>query len=212
MAARRFVLLDRDGTLNVECHYLADPEQVELLPGVPEGLRVLRGLGLGLIVGTNQSGIGRGYFDEERLLRVHERLRSLLRAEGVELDAIYVCPHHPEAGCPCRKPRTGLIERAAGDFKFDPGDCFVIGDKPCDIEMGDRAGAVALLVRTGYGTACEQDVNRVARSGDDRRHFVVDDLVEAAAVIRRQLTQGEPRRRGQYESSEIGKESHEHAG
>jgi D-glycero-D-manno-heptose 1,7-bisphosphate phosphatase len=93
MSQRRFAVLDRDGTIIVERHYLSDASQVELIPGVAGGLRHLREMGLGLIVITNQSGIGRGFFDQARLDLIHQRLRELLQAEGVNLDDIYSCPH-----------------------------------------------------------------------------------------------------------------------
>lgn len=170
---RRFVLLDRDGTINVEREYLADPAQVELLPGAARGLRAWRELGFGLIVVTNQSGIGRGYFDTDRLNAVHDRLLQLLLQEDVTLDAIYVCPHAPENGCDCRKPRPGLVERAARDFKFLPSECVVIGDKASDIELGRAIGATTVLVRTGYGAEME-------RLATVRPHHIADNLGDAA--------------------------------
>ncbi|MGB9105690.1 MAG: HAD-IIIA family hydrolase, partial [Terriglobales bacterium] len=126
---RRYVLLDRDGTLNVEKNYLSDPAGVELMPGVGQALAALQKIGLGLVVITNQSGVGRGYLDVAQLDRIHARLRELLSAEGVVLDGIYYCPHTPQEGCACRKPSTGLIENAAADLGFDPQRCFVVGDK-----------------------------------------------------------------------------------
>jgi D-glycero-D-manno-heptose 1,7-bisphosphate phosphatase len=185
MNRRRFVLLDRDGTINVERHYLSRPAQVELLPGALEGLRSLRRLGLGLAVVTNQSGVGRGYFDESALDAVHERLRDLLQAGGVELDGVYSCPHLPADGCGCRKPQPGLARLAAADLGFDPSEAFVIGDKPCDVELGRRLGAATLLVRTGYG-------NRYP-VGAVRPDHVADDLADAARTIEA-LLEGERRR------------------
>jgi histidinol-phosphate phosphatase family protein len=173
---RRFVALDRDGTLIVERHYLADPAGVQLVAGAGASLRHLSGLGCGLVVVTNQSGIGRGFFSPRQVELVHRRLRGLLEAEGVQLDGIYVCPHAPADGCACRKPGVALMERAASELGFDPREAFVVGDKECDIEMGKRVGATTLLVRTGYG----EQVERGARVAPD---FVVDGLVEAAGVI-----------------------------
>lgn len=126
---RRFVLLDRDGTLIVDRHYLADPQGVELLPGVGAGLRQMRELGLGLVVITNQSGVGRGYFTLEQVEQVHQRLGQLLAVEQVQLDGIYSCPHTPADGCSCRKPATGLVEKAASELDFEPQSCFVVGDR-----------------------------------------------------------------------------------
>ena len=138
---RRFAMLDRDGTLIHERHYLSDPNDVELLPGAVEGLLSLRKMGLGLVVLTNQSGVGRGYFDVARLELVHARMNSLLAQEGVEVDGIYYCPHRPEDLCPCRKPRPGLVNRAASELRFQPGDGFMIGDKAIDVQLGRAVGA-----------------------------------------------------------------------
>lgn len=155
---RRFVLLDRDGTLIVDRHYLADPEGVELLPGVGAGLRQMRQLGLGLVVITNQSGVGRGYFALEQVEQVHQRLGQLLEAEQVPLDGIFLCPHAPEVGCGCRKPRTGLVEQAARELGFEPRHCFVVGDRPCDVELGRRIGATTFLVRGETGPPDEREM------------------------------------------------------
>jgi D-glycero-D-manno-heptose 1,7-bisphosphate phosphatase len=170
------VVLDRDGTLNVEVHYLSHPDQVALLPGVADGLLALRAAGCRLVVVTNQSGIARGYFDEARLEAIHARLRALLGDHGVALDAIYHCPHLPDEGCACRKPGPLLVERAAADLGFDPAAMFVVGDKPCDIDLGRGFGATTVLVRTGYGAVHEA-------AGDAEADFVVDDLPGAARVI-----------------------------
>jgi D-glycero-D-manno-heptose 1,7-bisphosphate phosphatase len=182
------VVLDRDGTINVECQYLSDPDQVELLPGVTDGLRQLHEMGLGLVVITNQSAIGRGFFDEARLGLIHQRLRELLEAEGVYLDGIYFCPHMPEDDCPCRKPRPGLLKLAAQELNLDPQACFVIGDKVCDIELGHRVGATTFLVRTGYGA-------QVAAKNAVMPDYVVDDVRDAAQVIKRLLTADEGMKR-----------------
>ena len=174
--ARRFVLLDRDGTIIIEREYLSDPQQVELVPGASEALRRLRQIGLGLAVITNQSGVGRGYFDAGGIALVHERMRALFAAEGAHLDGIYVCPHTPEDGCSCRKPNPGLAEMAAKDLGFDLGAVFVIGDKRSDIEMGQRLGATTILVRTGYGA-------EVAGSRTVSPNFIVNDLKAACQTI-----------------------------
>lgn len=188
MAVRRFALLDRDGTINVERNYLSDPAQVELLPGAAEGLRKLSALGLGLAVVTNQSALGRGYFDQQQLDQVHRRLAELLQAEGAALPPVYCCPHRPEDGCACRKPRPGLVEQAARELGFEAAESFVIGDKPCDIDLGRQVGAITLLVRTGYGA-------QWARQGDVAADYIVDDLAQAADVIQSLLggTEAQPR-------------------
>jgi D-glycero-D-manno-heptose 1,7-bisphosphate phosphatase len=176
MGPRRFVLLDRDGTINVEQVYLSDMDELKLYPNTLDGLRRLKGLGLGLVVITNQSAIGRGFFDRERLEEVHLRLKDLLGRGGVTLDDIFVCPHTPDDGCQCRKPKPGLALHAAQKLGFDPTQAFVIGDKACDIGLGQRIGATTLLVRTGYG-------NEEISLGKVNPDFVVEDLAEAAQVV-----------------------------
>lgn len=172
----RLVALDRDGTVIEERPYLSDPEQVALLPRAAPGLRALQALGFRLVLISNQSGVGRGYFTLAQVEAVNRRVFQLLAREGVTLDGAYICPHAPWAGCPCRKPATGLLERGARELGTSPRGAFVIGDKECDIEMGRRAGASTLLVRTGWGRQTE-------REGEVRPDFVVDDLGEAAALI-----------------------------
>lgn len=176
-------MLDRDGTINIEREYLSDPDQVELLPGAAGGLRHLKELGLGLVVITNQSGVGRGFFDSARLAVINERLCALLGAEGIQLDGIYSCPHRPSEGCTCRKPQPELLEKAAREHQFKPNQAFVIGDKVIDIELGRQVGATTLLVGTGYGAQVRLAAVRMAAIWD----YVVDDLEGAAAIIERLL-------------------------
>ena len=152
MSRRRFVLLDRAGTVLVEKNYLSDPDAVELIEGSASGMRKLADLGLGLVVVTNQSAVARGILDVERLGEIHQRMVQKLEAEGVRLDSIHYCPHHPDEGCVCRKPGTGMVEQAAAKHGFDATQCFVVGDMRSDIELGRALGATTLLVRTGHGS------------------------------------------------------------
>jgi D-glycero-D-manno-heptose 1,7-bisphosphate phosphatase len=177
---RPFIVLDRDGTIIEEREYLAEPEQVKLIPGVGAALRELKQMGFGLVVITNQSGVGRGLFDEAQLKRVHERLCRELDAEGVHLDGLYVCPHTPDDDCCCRKPKLGLIQKAAEELGFSLEKCIVIGDKASDIEMGHLIGALTFLVRTGYGA-------QVAAGSTVEADYVADNLGAAAVIIRRLL-------------------------
>jgi len=172
---RRFIILDRDGTIIEEREYLSQPEQVTLIPGAGAALRELQQMGFGLVVITNQSGVGRGIFDRAQLERIHQRLEQLLESEGVRLDGLYVCPHVPEDNCDCRKPRLGLLQKAAKDLGFSLESTIVIGDKASDMEMGRMAGVLTFLVRTGYGAQTEN----VAVAD-----FVVDDLAAATGSIR----------------------------
>jgi len=173
---RPAVFLDRDGTMIVDRHYLCDPDGVELLPGAVAGLRRMQALGLALVVVTNQSGLGRGYYDQTAATRVRQRLDDMLAAGGVRLDGVYVCPHAPQDACTCRKPLPGLVEQAGRELGLDPAAGFVIGDKACDIDLGRAVGAVTILVTTGYG-------RETLAAGACRPDHVAADLVEAAAII-----------------------------
>ncbi len=148
---RRFVLLDRDGTINEEVDHVLDPAQLRLIPGAAAALRELRALGLGLVVLTNQSPVGRGWISSAQLDAIHARLSELLEAEGASIDAYYACPHAPEDGCACRKPGTELARRAAAEHGFDPAEAFVVGDHAKDVEMGRRIGARTVFLLTGHG-------------------------------------------------------------
>ena len=179
--SQRYVLLDRDGTVVVEKHYLHDPDELEFSPGAVEGLKKMMGMGLGLVIVTNQAGVGRGYFGEDAVHAVNDRLLKMLAAEGIAVSGVYYCPHAPDDGCDCRKPNPGMAEQAARDLGFDPAQAFMIGDKPADIGTGEAVGATTILVRTGYGAGHE-------KAGDCAPDHVVDDLNEAAAVIAKTLT------------------------
>lgn len=170
----RAVFLDRDGVLIEDTGYPDDPETIVLLPGAAEGLRRLRAAGWRLVVASNQSGIARGRFDLATLERIHDRLRELLRAEGVELDALYYCPHHPKAGrapfnvrCDHRKPEPGMLRSAAARLGLQLDECWMVGDKESDVSAGHEAGCRA--VRIGEGESVAE-----ARA---------KDLAEAAVVI-----------------------------
>ena len=153
VAGRRLVILDRDGTINVERHYLGDPADVELLPKAAAGIRLLKDAGFAVVVATNQSGVARGYFSMENVNEIHETLQRGLRQHGTEVDAFYVCSHAPADDCDCRKPRPGLVLLAARDFSADLRESFVVGDKTCDVELARAVGAVPVLVLTGYGAS-----------------------------------------------------------
>jgi len=178
LKSKRFVILDRDGTIIIERNYISDPDRVEFLPGAVEGLRKMSKLGLGLIIVSNQSGVGRGYFDLSAVEAVNKRLINLLDRESIRLSGIYVCPHHPDDNCDCRKPKPGLVQTAAEELNFNPADSFVIGDYHCDIKLGTGIKAVTILVQTGYGL-------ETAKRKDVQPDFIVKDLCEAAEVIGR---------------------------
>ncbi len=126
---RRFALVDRDGTVNVERDHITEPDQIELIPGSAEALvRLREEVGMGIVIVTNQAHVGRGELAPADLDRIHERLLGLLAVEGATVDAILHCPHAPEAGCACRKPAPGLVLQAADRFGFEPSASDVIAD------------------------------------------------------------------------------------
>jgi histidinol-phosphate phosphatase family protein len=172
----RYILLDRDGTLIEERHYLARPDGVFLVPGAAAALKRLRELGWGAILVSNQSGVGRGRLTREQVEAIHAHLERLLARHSARLDAIYYCPHHPDERCRCRKPRPDLVRSAARDLGFDPSQCVVVGDKPADLELGKRVGARTILVRTGYGSRTEQSHRHLADA-------VVDSIAQLPALL-----------------------------
>jgi D-glycero-D-manno-heptose 1,7-bisphosphate phosphatase len=146
-SARAAAFLDRDGVINADHGYVHRIDRFELLPGVPAALRRLQQAGLLLIVVTNQSGIARGLYSEADYSRVTRHLRDLLAGESVALDAVYHCPHLPDAPvaayrreCDCRKPHPGMLLRGIAEFGIDPQRSVLVGDKPSDIEAGRAAG------------------------------------------------------------------------
>jgi len=145
------LFLDRDGVVIVDKDYLSDPEGVELVPGAAAAMARAARAGYLLIGLSNQSGLGRGRFGQAELEAVMARVDRELSRQGVALDAMYYCPHAPEAGCRCRKPGPGLLEEAAASFRWEAARSWVVGDKASDVELGRRHGLGAVLVGTGYG-------------------------------------------------------------
>lgn len=167
------VYLDRDGTLNEDVGYLSDPGRLRILEGVLSGLRMLSDAGIDLAIISNQSGIGRGYFDERILELVHCRLREELEIAGIHLSDVEYCPHKPEDGCSCRKPGIGMIE--AIERRRGKRCGVVVGDKESDILCGKTAGLKTVLVLTGEG--------RVTNEQGSKADFVAEDLAAAARWI-----------------------------
>ncbi len=147
------MFLDRDGTLTEPRHYPAHPDELVLMPDIGAPLRTLQEEGFALVVVTNQSGVARGLFDATVLDAMHDRLRALLDRQGIRLDAIHACPHHPEGRvpryrlvCRCRKPAPGMLLQAARDLDLDLTRSWMVGDSPCDVAAGRRAGTRTALV------------------------------------------------------------------
>ncbi len=174
---RPAVFLDRDGTLIEDADYLADPDGVRLIPGAVEALRRLRDAGYLLVVVTNQSGIARGLYTEADYHAVAARLDAILEREGVPVDAVKYCPHHPDGTgrCACRKPAAGMYLEAAAELDIDPARSWYVGDKVTDVLPAAELGGRGILVRTGYGAEQEGDAPADVA--------VVDDVGAAAALV-----------------------------
>ena len=164
--------LDRDDTLIFDVPYLRDPAKVRLTPGAIEGLKQLRAAGWRLILVSNQSGINRGKFTEEELRAVLGRMNALLASGGVQLDALYNCPHTPDENCACRKPGIGLFEQAQRDFNIDMAHSVMCGDKPADIQSGRAAGLRTIQLRL-FPDSPHLDAD-----------YTVNTIAEAAMVLK----------------------------
>jgi len=175
------IFLDRDGVLIRDVHYLCRDEQIEVLAGVAEALRLLPSEGFRLVVVTNQSVVARGKVTEAGLREIHRVLRERLGDEGAKLDAIYYCPHHPTAGigvykiaCACRKPNVAMIERAARELRLDPKNSYLVGDQDGDMELAARVGAQGMLIREATTAGSEVIAGAVP---------AFDNLLQAARWI-----------------------------
>lgn len=183
---RPAAFLDRDGVLNVERGHINRPEDLELLPGVAAAVRQLNAAGYLTVVVTNQSNVAKGFCSEEQLDRIHARLETLLGQEQAWLDRIYYCPHHPDKGfageraelkivCNCRKPATGLIDRAVEELNIDRARSFLVGDQPRDIAAGRAAGLTTFLIHNGTGVP--------EAASPVRPDYVCDSLAAAVAIV-----------------------------
>ncbi|MCK5553828.1 MAG: HAD family hydrolase [Deltaproteobacteria bacterium] len=188
----RAVFLDRDGTINEEMGYINHLDRFTLLPRTAKAIRLINANGFKTVVVTNQSGVTRGMFPELLVGEVHRKMEELLQADGAHIDGIYYCPHHPDFGppeyrkrCHCRKPATGMIERASKDLDIDPTRSYMIGDRIIDVEFGHKIGAKGILVLTGYGKGeLTYNNGRWGREPD----FVAQDLYDAVRWIIAQET------------------------
>lgn len=187
MLRRPAVFIDRDGTLTEELGYVNHPRRVRLLPRSAEAIRRLNHAGIPAVVVTNQAGVARGYFSEDVLHAVNAAVIALLKEAGAHLDGVYVCPHHPSVGeppfrfdCECRKPKPGLLHRAAADLSLDLARSTMIGDKPSDLGAGRAVGARSILVLTGYGLG-EWEYRRAGFSVEP--DHVAEDLLDAVEWV-----------------------------
>lgn len=182
---RPAVFIDRDGTISEEVGYVNHPSRFRLFPYSSEAIRILNNNEWLAILVTNQAGVARGYFSEDVIVRVHEQLKHELK--DAHLDAIYYCAHHPSVGeapyrveCDCRKPKPGLIDRAAQDFEIDRSASWMVGDRYGDVELAYNAGLRSAFVQSGYGLG-EWEYQR--RSWKHQPDLICENLLEAVKMI-----------------------------
>jgi D-glycero-D-manno-heptose 1,7-bisphosphate phosphatase len=188
---RPAIFLDRDGTVTEEVGYINHIDRAQMYAWAPEAVRMLKSTGFPVIIVTNQSGVGRGYFTEELVARVHRKIQEELAMEGTKLDAFYYCPHHPNAvieayrqNCDCRKPSTGMADEAAERFGIDLKASYMVGDTYRDMQMGFNMGARTVLLMTGYGRGeYEHHRETWARMPD----LIAENLLDAAVQILKEL-------------------------
>ena len=157
------LLLDRDGVINEECEYLHDPKDLVVIAGVADAIAAINRRRVPVVVVTNQAGIGRGLYGVDDYHAVNRAIEAILAKAGAHIDAWYFCPHLPDADCPCRKPRSGMLLAAAKDLDLDLGRSVLVGDKVSDLEAARAVGCRTVLVRTGYGRAVEVDLEATHR-------------------------------------------------
>jgi D-glycero-D-manno-heptose 1,7-bisphosphate phosphatase len=170
---QKAVFVDRDGTLIEEVNFLSRAEDLRFFSFTGEAVKLLKENGFLVIVVTNQSGIGRGIFTETAMREIHEIIQTKLTKK---IDAFYFCPHLPDAGCACRKPKTGMIEQALADFEIDLENSWFVGDKAIDVKTGQNANVKTALVLTGYG---KQAVEQLKNQAD----LTAENLLEAVREI-----------------------------
>jgi len=184
---RPALFMDRDGTISEEVGYVNHPSRFRLFPYTADAIKLLNDNGWLAIVVTNQAGVARGYFAEDVIVQIHDQVRKDLENASAKLDAIYYCAHHPSVGeppyrldCDCRKPKTGLIDRAAADFDIDLERSWMVGDRYGDIELARNARLHSAFVLSGYGRG-EWEFQR--SSWKLEPEVVAEDLLEAVKTI-----------------------------
>jgi D-glycero-D-manno-heptose 1,7-bisphosphate phosphatase len=190
------LFLDRDGTINVEKEYISDPDDFVLIPGTAQAIAYTHHFGMKVVVVSNQSGVARGYLTENDVIRVNRRLDELLKAAGTYVDSIYYCPHYPENNtkCTCRKPGTGMFERAALEHFIDLKRSIMVGDRKSDMEAGRNIGAATMLVLTGYGKTFAGTWNSVPPEID----HIADSLYDGLDFIERKSEEWTSKLKGEH--------------
>ena len=171
--------MDRDGTVSEEIGYMHHTHLYKLFPWAGPAIRKINESGMKAILITNQSGIERGYFPETQVHEVHDILRTDLARHNATLDAVYFCPHHPETGCDCRKPRPGMLLRAQQELGINLSQSYMIGDRYLDVDVAHAAGALSVLVLTGDGRTELEKYKDLPQ----QPHFIAENLLEAVESI-----------------------------
>ena len=200
MAIKPAIFLDRDGTINEEMGYINHLDRFIVFPFVAESIRLFNNLDLRVIVVTNQSGVARGYFPEDLVIKIHDHLNSQLNQSGAHLDAIYYCPHHPTEGkgkyrkdCNCRKPKPGMVEKAFKDFDIDLSRSYMVGDRYKDMQFARNLKMKSAFVLTGYGKGEYEYQRNTWKFFPD---IIGDNLLSVATKIKSEFMKpvGEPKR------------------
>lgn len=190
--SRAGVLLDRDGTVSCEKGYINHVDRFSLYSNSAKAIRLLNEADIPVVLITNQAGVARGYFPFELVDQVHQKLDRLLLEQGnARLDGIYYCPHHKDGTvepynvrCNCRKPATGLVDRATADHDLDLASSFMVGDKISDVELAKNIGATGILVKTGYGRG---ELEYFSKGWTVDPDYVAEDLYDAVLWILKKL-------------------------
>ena len=155
---KKCIFLDRDGNINIEKEYLHKIEEFEFIKGAKEAIKIFNELGYLVVIVTNQSGVARGYYNEESVKKLHNYLQREVEKIGGHIDGFYYCPHHPKKGigeykldCQCRKPEPGMFLQAKKELDIDFNNSIMVGDKVSDVEAGRKLGMRSILVKTGHG-------------------------------------------------------------
>lgn len=172
--------MDRDGTVSEEVGYMYHAGLYRLFPWTGEAIRKINESGMKSVLVTNQSGVERGYFTESTVHEVHQLLQRELLQWNARIDAIYYCPHTPERNCDCRKPKPGMVLRAARELGIDLGGSYMIGDRYLDVRMAHTAGIRSVLVCSGDGS---DEMAKYASQPVPQPHFVAHDLLHAVEAI-----------------------------
>jgi D-glycero-D-manno-heptose 1,7-bisphosphate phosphatase len=181
------VFIDRDGTINEQLGYINHLSRFVILPGVSEAVRLLNKNNWWAIIVSNQGGVARGYYPIDLVDEIHAFLKSSLKEQGAIIDGIFFCPHHPagvlpeySSECDCRKPETGLIDKAREAFDIDMSNSYVVGDRHVDIELASRLNLKGVLVKTGYGLG---EMEYIIPGKQLKPYHVAEDLLDAVKWI-----------------------------